>query len=446
LGYKGLNFNSLLIFPPDDGWCAKGIESVGDHCFGDYSVFRLAFDQNKMVTPWLGGPGYEWAGTAYSATTMLPILLFIEIGKIVGNFALGRNLYLALLAASMLAPAIWVSRHRWQQRGAISFLILGVASAPFLINLDRGNSTGLLVAPLLLVAIAYMKNQQKKMFIFIVICVLLKPQMIILVLLFLVYRAFYYAALTILTSTSLTLAGFLFYSGSFTGNISQWTENLSNYSGGNTPQKVLTTWPYNLSIGRSLITVLNFLGYGSSGPNGIASLITDNSAAISIAALAMLSVGLLIKGKTSNPFYSLVAVITITTIFATITYSYYTVLILVPAAFVLKNPNFDDTTKNSDWLGILDSENFSEPLRVKFYNWLLLLVFALISTPLIIPISNSLFTDAMPIPEYVGLLQVLYGPILLFLFLFSFYNVLKNPRPNRVKAIPMDPIFGEDKP
>jgi hypothetical protein len=434
--YEGLNFNFLLSFGTDDSWCTKGTESIGDHCFGDYSLFRIIFDQSKMPTPWSGNPGYEWLESNYPAASLLPINLFVWIGKIFDSFTLGRNLYLALLAASILAPTIWVSRHQWRQRGAIAFLILGIASAPFLITLDRGNSTGLLVAPLLLAAIAYMKNQQKKMFIFIVICILLKPQMIILVLLFLVYRAFYYMALTILVSGTLSLFGFVFYNGSLVENISDWIKSVNSYNSGSSLLVRFDdgSWPSNLAIGKSTITVLNLLGYGFSGPDGVAQLITDNSTVISITVLVFLSIALLIKGKASNPYYSLVAIITATIIIPGVTSSYYTVLILVPAAFVLKNPNLGSAAKNSDWLGILDSGNCAEPLRIKIYNWVTLLAFALILTPLIIPIPNSLFTNTTPSPEYVGLLQVLYGPILLFLFLFSVYNIIKSPNLDKSKS------------
>ena len=357
-----------------------------------------------MPTPWSGNPGYEWLESNYPAASLLPINLFVWIGKIFDSFTLGRDLYLALLAASILAPTIWVSRHQWRQRGAICILILGIASAPFLITLDRGNSTGLLVAPLLLAAIAYMKNQQKKMFIFIVICILLKPQMIILVLLFLVYRAFYYMALTILVSGTLSLFGFVFYNGSLVENISDWIKSVNSYNSGSSLLVRFDdgSWPYNLTIGKSTITVLNLLGYGFSGPDGVAQLITDNSTVISITVLVFLSIALLIKGKASNPYYSLVAIITATIIIPGVTNSYYTVLILVPAAFVLKNPNLGSAAKNSDWLGILDSGNCAEPLRIKIYNWVTLLAFALILTPLIIPIPNSLFTNTTPSPEYVG--------------------------------------------
>ena len=43
----------------------------------------------------------------------------------------------------------------------MSFLILGLTSAPFLIILDRGNTAGLLVAPLFGVATAYMNKQHR---------------------------------------------------------------------------------------------------------------------------------------------------------------------------------------------------------------------------------------------------------------------------------------------
>ena len=207
-GIPGEDFNKLLGFRADDGWCVKGVQSIGSHCFGDYAIFDKHFDEGKF---W--GPDADSA-TAYPPLSIVPMLAFLYLGRITGSWALGRDLYLLLLAGSLLSPALWVSRRSWTERGPTSLLIIGLATAPFLVVLDRGNSTGLVVAPLLGAAIAYANERYGRMVIFIVICVLLKPQMILLALLFFFYRKYSYFTITVATSVVLRSSAFSSFPGS----------------------------------------------------------------------------------------------------------------------------------------------------------------------------------------------------------------------------------------
>ena len=156
-GYLGLSVNVLLSFHIDDGWCAKGIQSIGQHCFGDYAGMNAALKTG----------GHFWnpklpTATAYPPLALLPPLAFTYLGRLAGSFALGRDLFLALLAGSLLVPAFWVARRKLWDRGPISYLTIGIATAPFLVILDRGNTTGLILVPLLGVGIAYANGQRGK--------------------------------------------------------------------------------------------------------------------------------------------------------------------------------------------------------------------------------------------------------------------------------------------
>ena len=182
-GYKGFSFNASLSFFVDDGWCVKGVESLASHCFGDYAVIDDALAAGDL---WGTSP----LDSVYPAIAWVPTILAVRVGELVGNPNVGRDLFLILLACSLLTPAVWAARGSFSRRAPVTFLLIGLASAPFLIVLDRGNSIGLLVAPLLGLAISYATGNFRRMLIFIVLCSLLKPQMILLVLLFLVYKKY----------------------------------------------------------------------------------------------------------------------------------------------------------------------------------------------------------------------------------------------------------------
>ncbi len=190
-GYLGLSFNASLSFFVDDGWCVKGVQSIGSHCFGDYAAL-----DDGLAAGNLWDPASPFA-TRYPPIAWLPSILSAEFGDLVGSWSAGRNLFLILLAVSLLTPALWVARGHWLRRGPTALVILGIAAAPFLIVLDRGNSVGLVVAPLLGVGLAYVRADFSKMLAFITICALLKPQLILLVLLFLVYRKYSYVVATV---------------------------------------------------------------------------------------------------------------------------------------------------------------------------------------------------------------------------------------------------------
>ena len=278
------------------------------------------------------------------------MLAFLYLGRITGSWALGRDLYLVLLAGSLLSPALWVSRRSWTERGPTSVLIIGLATAPFLVVLDRGNSTGLVVAPLLGAAIAYVNERYGRMFVFIVICSLLKPQMILLALLFFVYRKYSYFVITVATSVVLTFVGFLFFPGSPSENSVNWIHALSRYR---EYQPLADSYPYNLGFGRSIVTMFDFLRLDRyTDPNGrteLASWLHRYSSLFGFLLVAITTLTMFLRSRGSNRYYPLLAVCVVIAIAPETSYGYYIALMLVPAAFILHDPRDRSPTERDDF-------------------------------------------------------------------------------------------------
>ncbi len=418
-GYWGLSFNASLSFLVDDGWCVKGTQSLASHCFGDYAV----------LDDWLAA-GSLWDPSTpnaapYPAAAWLPSILSLRFGDLVGSWKAGRDLFLLLLAASLLTPAWWVSKGRLTCRAPIAFVILGVATTAFLIDIDRGNTVGLVVAPLLGAALAFVRADFRKMLAFITICALLKPQLILLVLLFLVYRRYSYVLATVALSVAATVAGFVFFSGSLIDNLSNWITVISKFSG---YQPIDVSYPYNLGIGKTLLTLLDLshmlplLGASAERATIVNWLQLNNNVLVFVMLVLVVGVFLLRKPG-SNLLYPLLAVCALTIITPGVAYSYYVALMLVPAALLLRDPVRaapSDSTAG-DWFGMLDRVKGSAGPSEIVSGVVVVVGLVALLAPLVVPMPRFLLS--LPAPPagdiLIGFLQVLYGPIVLFLLVLS---------------------------
>ena len=69
-GYHQLSFNEVLSFKIDDGWCVKGVQSIGAHCFGDYAGVDAGLRAKNFWTPGLP------TSTAYPPLAIVPPIAF----------------------------------------------------------------------------------------------------------------------------------------------------------------------------------------------------------------------------------------------------------------------------------------------------------------------------------------------------------------------------------
>jgi hypothetical protein len=425
-GYLGLSLNELLSYRADDGWCVKGVQSIGQHCFGDYASVNAGLKTGAFWNPKLA------TATPYPPLALVPPLAFIYLGRLTGSWALGRDLFLALLAASMLLPTLWVSRQARGDRGPSAFLVIGVATAPFLFVLDRGNTTGLLVAPLLGMATAYANKQRGRMLVFIVICTLLKPQMLLLALLFILFRAYWHLVLTVVLSVGLTLVGFIFFPGSLFTNIRDWLHITRAYQGS---AAFSSPYPYNLGVGRSLLTVFDLSKLqsltGAGSRSELASWLQLHAGLFSVVLVVITIAVMFASRRDSNPLFPLLAVCILIMIVPGTSYGYYLALLLVPAAFVLRDPDRERWAQRATerWWGMLDRDPTSDSRWDHASRWLLICGLTLLLVPLVVPIKFvPLFFSDVPLAKGLGAIQLLWGPILLVLFILTTSMALIAPR------------------
>jgi len=260
------------------------------------------------------------------------------------------------------------------------------------------------------------------MFVFIVICSLLKPQMLLLALLFFVYRKYSYFALTVATTVVLTLVGFLFFPGSPSENFVNWGHALSQYR---TYQPLDNSYPYNLGFGRSIVTIFDFLRLDRyTDPNArseLASWLHRYSSLFGFLLVAITTLTMFLRSRGSNRYYPLLAVCVVIVIAPETSYGYYLALMLVPAAFILHDPRDRSPTEptTSRWSGLLDHDPVSARWQ-DLARWILILGIALVLAPLVVPISAiPLLHLERTTGESVGVLQLLWGPILVLLFFVS---------------------------
>jgi hypothetical protein len=313
-------------------------------------------------------------------------------------------------------------------------LVIGLASSPFLFVLDRGNTIGLVVAPLLGVALSFVNARHKQLLVFIVICSLLKPQMLLLACLFLVYRRFGYLILTVISSVTLTLAGFLLFPGPFTQNVSNWWLVINRYS---SYQVVDLPYPYNLGMSRSVLTVfdVSHLGslFGEQSRSVLVSWLTGHNTLIAALMVAILVGALLLRRSNSNLLFPLIAVCAVIVITPGVSYGYYLAVMLVPAALILRDPNRGDGQREADGqaAGILD-RNAESQGRGQRLTWILMIVvLCLILAPLVVPAYSfpnlNLALTATPVP--VGILQMLWGPLVALLLFVSVLSMFLRGSP-----------------
>lgn len=412
IGYHGLSLNELVSFRVDDGFCTPAQAYLG-HCFADYSVMDEALTGGNF---WQVG---DVVATSYPAASLMPAIATTMVGRLVGSWAVGRDIFLALLAASLLTPAIWVAWRTSVQRAVIALVVAGFATAPFLVNIDRGNSTALVVAPLLGVALAYIRGRHGWMLAFIVLAALVKPQMILLVLLFIACRKYWFVLWTGLTFGALSFLAFLPFPGSPIDNISNWLRVLTDYSD---LVQVDTVNPSNLNIAHSLLTVVDVTGIdslvGDDGYQRAFYVFSEFKERLGLAAVVVVALALAFRGRHASPLFSLIAVCGLIAVAPGTSFGYYLALLLVPTALLLKHPlPANQPADRLPWRGMLDVQPFTRLPRTRAtLFWTLVSALALLLTPLLVlPVYAVTPEGWIHIGGdlNVGLVQLLRGPLVL---------------------------------
>jgi hypothetical protein len=230
LSYLGFNYLTSLSFNVADGNCDSATEALGQHCFGDYSIFLNS--QGSRID--------ELARSLYPPLGRLPHWI---TGFSASSIGLGptRILYLILLVACLILPII-VSTRGWEiQKRLLALLTLSVATLPFIATIDRGNSLALCVPLLFGLGLALMRQSWSTAVGLACLLAFVRPQFLVLGVVILLLTRVRVALLTLSLSVLGIIAPFWLLGGR--PALNEWLGNLSAY--GN--QDLLDTYPANVS-------------------------------------------------------------------------------------------------------------------------------------------------------------------------------------------------------
>lgn len=189
--YFNVPASFALIFEPSDcfwRYYENWSGSVGRHCFGDYlQVMLLGMQPN----PWLPlsiVPSKPDFVSSYTASAMIPQVIFGHLGRILGSPRIGVFAYLFFMAISVLSPARWASRSAVGVERLVIFVVCGLLATPVWILLDGGNSTGFAVPAMLAYLVALRRDRWDHAAFAAVVAALIKPHFGLLVMVFFVAR------------------------------------------------------------------------------------------------------------------------------------------------------------------------------------------------------------------------------------------------------------------
>lgn len=326
--YFGMDVSTSLTFLADDGWCEKGTQSVGVHCFGDYSIMGSVF---STPNPWDFTVGTAWN---YPASGMIPALIPHEIGTLFGRYKLGLAIFLLASFISLVIPAIWASRGKPLWIKLLYISAIGFLSIPGLMVLDRGNSI-VFAIPILLIFISGFINRNPKFLLFSVVTLtLLKPQFIILIFAFVLlkqWKAFFGAVFGI---GILSVGSFLIWSNNFPQNIIQSISNTLQYGSGRSLSELfpsnatLLKFPYAIEVSLRKI-------FGKNVEN---SWIDSHQSLAALFILIFVLFSLWICRKFIREVYTAISLVVLASLISPTSWSYYLVFAIPIAAIILRSP------------------------------------------------------------------------------------------------------------
>ncbi len=423
--------SEVMDFHVADGWCIPGTESIGQHCFGDFSI----------VDDYFGGDGDAWnAGGAvapsnYPAIAWYPALAAVHLGHLLGGGRAALLLYLGLSTACLLAPAIWVGWRRWSSRGAIALALIGLGSAPFLVTLDRGNSVALTVPPLLAFAVSFARRRYGWATVALICAALLKPQLAVLAVLLLAHRRYRDVAVAALGTATVTVLGFLPFP-HFPQNILGWLRALTSYS---SIQSASAPYPVNLGLGRSLVNGLDLVGIGqgmgATARAHLASWLDAHGSTLNFTVLAVGAVVLLLFSRGAPHLWSLTLALLMVTFASSTVYLYYISMFVVPTALLLRSPVESEAGRSAPWHGSLDETTDGGRVH-RLVAWTLVAVLALLMAPIAIPprVLGNRLMSFWSLDGASGAYQVLLGPALVVLLVVILVGMVHESLSRRRRA------------
>lgn len=338
VSYFDRNPAAVESFNPVDGWCDPATQGLGNHCFGDFQVPRLFLVQESIYGPdSVANPPNPYTPTAMAPHVLARALEWMGAGQR-GSMAA----YLLLLAAALLAPALWaILARRRGVRDWVPLLVIGVASGPFLTTLDRGNSAGFAVPLLLLFALYIRRHPEWVAPVAAVGAGLLRPQFILLALALLAFGRIKAATSAVAAWVVVSLTAFLLLPGGFAHNLATWWGDLAQFQAST---DVTSDRYVNLSAAHALTTVGRWLADapGAVGNVGtwISASVVDKPNGPGILLVAAVFITVLVAPSRRVLPLLVVLILVVPILTQAVSFGYY-LMVALPLAAVILGPSGD---------------------------------------------------------------------------------------------------------
>jgi len=388
--YYGLDVPGSLIYRGDDGWCRPEIEGVGVHCFGDFNE-RVAQHSSDFVYPaWPTnletsplGPVITWLANLVSSTSNPRVALLGAIA-----------IYAGALLLPIIAGTWWLG---WRSRLA-SVALLGVATYPFLVAIDRLNILALATIPMYFFVESMRRGNWLGVASAIVLMTTVKPVFILLAVVFIAQRQWLRA---ITTAAAAAAAALLLIAGAGRwdgGRISEWFSVAAGY--GTTMWEVSAPNPPNASLarlfflqGRSLDWCWNLVFEGHLDTSALVERFGTLTGVAVAGALLLL---LIITGRRLNGLVLGICVLAlVSTSFGVYTAAYYLAFALPVTASLIQRWREQDRRRMLEGNQSVGSDSWDRAVMVA-----LLLSFTLIPIPA--TFSGALAVPGLNVVEHVG--------------------------------------------
>lgn len=258
--YYDVDATSSLIFRADDGSCTAVSSQVGIHCFGDYSATA---ERALSKNPW----GTDHTAPYLAGGYVVPRILS-GVGQSFNSPVFGLVLYLLFSVVALSAPWLWLTLRKNSTLGlGPSLLLLGPASLPALMTLDRGNNIAFVVPAILLFVVGALGNKTGQTVLGIVLATFFKPQYLLLVVALVALRRWRQVFVSTCIIVISQLFAYLFWPDSIPHGALKSIELISGYDN---YASISDPYPPQVSIARGLYFLgSNFFGLGSEDPISI---------------------------------------------------------------------------------------------------------------------------------------------------------------------------------
>ena len=325
--YFNFDVATTLAYPPVDGFCTIGLDSIGKHCFSDYTFPRMMVFTDD---PWKIS---DLPLLPYTAGGLLPALLFGTVGSFFHTPILGTSLYL-LTGIFCLSLPIW---HATKGKSFTTRTLLiptfGAISVAAFVALDRGNNIVFTVPALYFFAVGLIQRKNWLSILGISIAVLIKPQFIILLFAIVFFRYWKLLIITVATIGVSNLLAYAFWPTRFPNSIFDTIQNILGF--GDQPGMLLDERIGNISLSRG-VYFMELVARNIFDKDISHSWTLEHSSAVGYVTAALLIVFTAIFARKNPLWVSIASLIAISSMVLSTSYAYYSVFSIVIASLIIR--------------------------------------------------------------------------------------------------------------